>query len=415
MTEKEYQEITVPESAKGWSRIRRLRKRIIKIVEKTGKGHLGTSLSSLEAILAVRDRMKEDDIFISSKGHDAVAQYVVLAEHEILEEETLDTFRTKGGLPGHPTVDIPGIEVNTGSLGMGLSKALGFAIDQDRTVYVLLGDGELMEGQNWEAALAIGNWEVDNLVALVDYNEFSQDGPTALSAQTIVQMFIGAGWNVTYLPDGNNYDDVHDLLDEIEELETGGPWAIVLQTVKGKGTEFEGTVDSHFGLPAPFDSVCKIPPQYKALGSAVKRIMEQDKDVILVGADTMRDLNLYHLREQFPARVFDFGIAEQNAVSFASARALMGQKPIFATYACFLRRCAEQIYNATTENTNITYVGTMAGPLGPSGPGISHQSLDDHIWMGTMMDTFEPKADEIYAILKKCLDSEIPNYVRILA
>ena len=396
-------------------RIERLQDQIIEIVKKAGKGHLGTSLSSLEAILAVRDRMKEDDIFISSKGHDAVAQYVVLAEHEILDEDALHTFRIEGGLPGHPTVDIPGIEVNTGSLGMGLSKALGFAIDQDRTVYVLLGDGELMEGQNWEAALAIGNWEVDNLVALVDYNEFSQDGPTALSAQTIVQMFIGAGWNVTYLPDGNNYDDVRDLLDEIEMLETGGPWAIVLQTIKGKGTKFEGTVHSHFGLPAPFDSVRKISPQYEAFGFAVTLIMEQDEDVIFIGADTMRDLNVYHLHERFPDRVFDFGIAEQNAVSFASARALMGQKPIFATYACFIRRAFEQIYNQLTEGTSVVYVGTMAGPLDPSGPGISHQSLDDDEYMGNLMAVIEPEADEIYNALNLAVNVKEPTYVRILA
>ena len=397
-------------------RIQRLRKRIIEVVEKADKGHLGTSLSSLEAILAIRDHMKGDDLFISSKGHDAVAQYVVLAEHDLLSEDKLDAFRTKGGLPGHPTVDIPGIEANTGSLGMGLSKALGFALGQDRKVYVLLGDGEMMEGQNWEAALAISNRGANNIIAMVDYNKFSQDGPTDLSMHTIVQMFIAAGWNVTGVQDGNNYDDICDLLQDIDTFAVddptkAGPWAIMLDTVKGKGTKFEGTVQSHFGLP-DVEYPTNLP--MVALGVSVELVMEQNEDVILIGADTMRDLNLYRLHEKFPDRVFDFGIAEQNAVSFASARALMGQKPIFATYACFLRRCAEQIYNATTEDTNIIYIGTMAGPLPPDGPGISHQSLDDDIWMGTMMDTFEPKADEIYRMLRLAIANDESSYMRIL-
>jgi len=392
--------------------IERLRARIIEIVEKAGKGHLGTSLSSLDAIVAIRDRMDEDDIFISSKGHDALAQYAVLAESGILDVGRLDTFRNNGGLPGHPTVDIPGIEANTGSLGMGLSKALGFALDQDRMVYVLLGDGEMMEGQNWEAALAAANYEVNNIVAIVDYNQFSQDGPTELTTDRIVKMFVGAGWSVAGTENGNDLDEINLILDTVEEHRESGPWLVVLITTKGKGTEFEGTVESHFGAPG-----AELPEnsKMKALGLSVKKIMENDEDVILVTADTARDLHLYDLREKFPDRVFDFGIAEQNAVSFASARALMGQKPIFATYACFIRRAFEQIYNQLTEGTAVVYIGTMAGPLDPSGPGISHQSLDDAEYIGNLMDVIQPAPDEIYTTLKTALKKSEPTYVRISA
>jgi transketolase len=153
----------------------------------------------------------------------------------------------------------------------------------------------------------------------------------------------------------------------------------------------------------------------KALGLSVKKAMENDEDVILITADTARDLQLYHLREDFPDRVFDFGIAEQNAVSFASARALMGQKPIFATYACFMRRAFEQIYNQVTEGTAVVYIGTMAGPLDPSGPGISHTSLDDKEYMGNLMDVYEPEADHIYKVLEEAIGHNRPTYVRILA
>ncbi len=405
-------ELSVPESAKSRQRIRRLRKRIIEIVENAGKGHLGTSLSSLEAILAIRDRMKENDIFISSKGHDAVAQYVVLAEHGILEEEALNTFRVEDGLPGHPTIDVPGIEANTGSLGMGLSKALGFALGEQRQVYVLLGDGEMMEGQNWEAALAISNQMVNNITAVVDYNHFSQDGPTALTAVRISEMFISAGWKVAVEEEGNDYEKVLSILYDLEGRRSSGPWVLILNTTKGNTLPNENTVDSHFGVPGQ-----EYPPSPRiaSFGLAVKRIMEQDKDVILVGADTMRDLRVYDLSEEFPGRVFDFGIAEQNAVSFASARALMGQKPIFATYACFIRRAFEQIYNQVTEGTRVVYVGTMAGPLDSSGPGISHQSLDDDEYMSNLMEVWEPQANEVYNALKTALKEGESNYVRLLA
>ena len=388
-----------------------LRQKMLAIVKKTKKGHLGTSLSSLEIIRAVREVMREKDIFISSKGHDALAQYVVLAAAGILDEKLLDTFRQEGGLPGHPTVGVPGIVANTGSLGMGLSKALGFAMGRpDRTVYVLLGDGEMMEGQNWEAALAIGNLGIKNIVALVDYNGFSQDGETDLSAGTIDEMFYAAGWITAEQPEGNEYEIVLQDLYNIQGR--GGPWAIIFHTTKGKGAEFEGQWYSHFGPPG---MNWAIPPQYVALGNSVRRVMEQDERVILVGADTLRDLNLFHLKDQFPKRVYDFGIAEQNAVSFASARALMGEIPIVATYACFLRRAFEQIYNQVTEGTNVIYIGTMAGPLDPSGPGISHQSLDDDIYMNNLMPVTVPTPDKIYGALNMGMKEKNSLYVRILA
>ena len=393
-------------------RIQRLREKIIDIVKKAGRGHLGTSLSSLEALVAVRDIMRPGDLFLSSKGHDAVAQYVVLSEAGILDESQLYTFRTEDGLPGHPTIEVPGIEANTGSLGMGLSKALGFALGQDRTVYVLLGDGEMMEGQNWEAVLAIAKVPVNNIVALIDCNHFSQDGPAALTPRNLDRLFSSVGWNTTIINNGNNYGAIRSALDGTQSLD--GPWAIMLNTTKGKGLENEGTAESHFGFP---DVVYPAHPLYSAFGDSVDRVMKLDKDVVLVGADTLRDLQCYDLRIKYPSRVFDFGIAEQNAVSFASARALMGQKPIVATYACFLRRAFEQIYNQVTEGTQVVYVGSMAGPLSPSGPGISHQSLDDLDYMSALMPALQFRAqdkEEIGGALNSMLASGSPYYLRLI-
>ena len=395
------------------NKIHKMRERMIEIVEKVGKGHLGTSLSSLEAILAIRERMNEKDIFISSKGHDALAQYMVLAEYGILDANDVDNFRKPGGLPSHPTVDTPGIVANTGSLGMGLSKALGFALGQDRHVYCLLGDGEMMEGQNWEAVLAIGNLCVENITAIVDYNAFSQDGPVPFSIFKLEKMFDAAGWNSFCM---SPYHDRIDLQMALACAEVSAtPTAIILQTTKGKGASFEGTWQSHAGPPREDYSVKH--PLYKKFGEAVERVLEDYPNTILCGADTLRDLNCYHLKEKYPNRVFDFGIAEQNLVSFASARALMGQVPIVATYACFLRRAFEQIYNQITEGTQVLYVGSMAGPLEEGGPGISHESLDDGEYMNRLMNASEMYPSH-YPILEYWFDlaikSQESSYLRLI-
>jgi transketolase len=396
----------------------------------------------MEAIVAVRNLMGPEDIFISSKGHDAVAQYAALVAYGLLDEEAIHTFRAEGGLPGHPTVDVPGISANTGSLGMGLSKALGFAINADRTVFVLLGDGEMMEGQNWEAALAINKAGIKNIVAIVDYNGFSQDGLTDLSYQDIRQMFRAAGWQAIDVRNGNYYTDVKQGLRIATGTPEAGPWVLLLKTKKGAGIEeIENKGISHFGSVKDYNRAFEglldelpldtefveteyesIPPDYPphpsmaAFGLAVAELMAGDEDIIFVGTDTMQDLQVDGLAKLFPDRVFDFGIAEQNAISFASAQALLGKKPIVATYACFLRRGFEQIYNQVTEDTNVTYVGTMAGELHPSGPGISHQSLDDFQYMNALMPAvtlFPNGAQAIKGQLLEMIRGTGPSYLRL--
>ncbi len=413
------------------------------MVSKAGKGHLGTSLSSMEAIVAIRHLMEGNDIFISSKGHDAVAQYAVLIAHGLLDEEQIHNFRVEGGLPGHPTVDIPGVRANTGSLGMGLSKALGFAINSDRTVFVLLGDGEMMEGQNWEAILAINESRTKNIIAIVDVNNFSQDGLAALGYQGIRSMFRAAGWQAIDVHNGNDYFELEQGLKLALKTPDSGPWVVMLRTQKGSGiAEFAGTAGSHFGTVKNYNRAFEdlydklpldteyvetdyepIPPNYpphptlERFGQAVTELMAADEDVIFVGVDTMEDLQVGGLAALFPYRVFDFGIAEQNAISFAAAQALLGKKPIVATYACFLRRGFEQIYNQVTEDTNVTYVGTMAGPLHPSGPGISHESLDDDKYMGNLMPYHQIEPDSpnfVKTQLELALKTEGPVYVRLM-
>ena len=199
------------------------------MVSLAGRGHLGTSLSSMEAIVAIRHLMKDGDLFLSSKGHDSVAQYAVLIAHGILPEEMLHEFRRS--MPGHPTVEVKGIVANTGSLGMGLSKAAGLAMNTSGTVYVLLGDGEMMEGQNWEAAMWAGRHK-SNVVAVVDVNGLSQDGPAFSLPHNIQYMFVAAGWDTFNVSRANEYENVEQVLLDLD-IYKRRPAAILLRTTKG--------------------------------------------------------------------------------------------------------------------------------------------------------------------------------------
>ena len=227
------------------------------MAHEAGRGHVGTSLSSADIVVAIRSLMKTGDIFLSSKGHDSLIQYAVLAAWGILTPEQLKTYRKPGGLPGHPTVEVPGIVCNTGSLGMGLSKACGFVHAwriQDawrvgakrrmgdilelnpkpgtRRCFVLLGDGEMSEGQNYEAMLYASRQEMGEIAAIVDANGWQQDGPSHLSPERIQKMFRAAGWDCDIAI--GTADELRLLLLRQREK----PKCLVVVTTKGEGVSF---------------------------------------------------------------------------------------------------------------------------------------------------------------------------------
>jgi transketolase len=219
----------------------------LEMVHKAGKGHLGTSFSSADIIVAMRSLMGKDDIFLSSKGHDSPMQYAVLAAWNLLPAERLNTLRTEGGLPGHPTVDVPGIAANTGSLGMGLSKACGFVWAhrlrlagplvfpesyKHRRVFVLMGDGECHEGQVWEAALFAARHNMGEILVAVDANRWQQDGPASMSPDRIAKMFQACGWAVE-MAEGNA-----DVLRLVFTRHGNMPRCVVVETRKGEGVSF---------------------------------------------------------------------------------------------------------------------------------------------------------------------------------
>jgi len=226
---------------------RRCKLAALDMVYKAGRGHLGTSFSSADIMVAMRSLMNPGDIFISSKGHDAPLQYALLAEYGILERERLDTLRKIGGLPGHPTVDVPGVVANTGSLGMGLSKACGFVEAwrlrqrgpfvypesfKNHRCFVLLGDGEMSEGQNYEAMLYAAKTDMGELCVAVDCNGWGQDG-RAMGAGRIAKTFNAAGWMVFFA--------VETDADSLAKCFAGFgtmPVCWIVETRKGQGVSF---------------------------------------------------------------------------------------------------------------------------------------------------------------------------------
>lgn len=264
---------------------RRIRVNIIKAIGAAGSGHPGGSLSCAD-ILAVlyfhamridpkRPDWEDRDKFIMSKGHAAPALYAALAEAGYFPVEELLTLRKLGSrLQGHPDMKkTPGVEISTGSLGQGLSAANGMAIaakldKKDTRIYVLLGDGELEEGQVWEAAMTSVHRKLDNLMAFVDYNGLQIDGSVedVKSLKAVGEKWRAFGWHVMGI-DGHDIRQIMTAIDEAKQIK-GKPTVAVARTVKGKGVSFmEGGVDWHGKAPNR-DQV------YKALVELGERIVD---------------------------------------------------------------------------------------------------------------------------------------------
>ena len=200
--------------------------------------------------------MTDRDRFLLSKGHVAILQYAALAEAGFFPVEDLKNTKEIGSyLQGHPDVrKTPGIEAGTGSLGQGLSIGLGMALGLkadsiDRNVYVLIGDGELSEGQIWEAAMAAGFYKADNLIAIVDKNNLQANGivKERMDSNPLPDKWRSFGWNVLDI-DGHNMVEILTALDEAD-LERERPTVIIANTVKGKGISFaENVVGYHNGM-----------------------------------------------------------------------------------------------------------------------------------------------------------------------
>jgi transketolase len=442
------------------------------MIAKAGSGHIGSSFSAMDIVSWIHLealRLDRGDLFFSSKGHDCPGYYAVRLALGLLDFPLLHTLRRRGGLPGHPDVRVPGVVANTGSLGMGVAKAKGILLadrlaGRDRRVFVLLGDGELQEGQTWESLQPCANRGLAGLTAIVDHNKVQSDTWVREVSHLgdLEARFAAHGWQVMRC-DGHDMGALSRCLDACAE-ERKRPQVIIADTVKGKGVGFmeglshdaDNDIERYFfhsGAPSPEQYARardllleRAAGQLAALGLAGPRPVTVPRqpaapaagerllpayaqalltagtkrpELVVLDADLALDCGVLPFRKTFPERYFECGIAEQDMVSTAGAMARQGLLPVVHSFACFLSgRPNEQIFNNATEGSHVLYVGSLAGLL-PGGPGHSHQCVRDIAALKAVpgLRMLEPScAREVELALGYLLDVHRgPGYLRLVS
>jgi transketolase len=439
------------------------------MIARAGSGHIGSSLSSLDIVSwLLLVEMRDNDRYFSSKGHDAPGYYAALIGTGKLDDALLHKLRDINGLPGHPEITTPGIVTNTGSLGMGVSKAKGMVLahrmaKRSGRVFVMTGDGELQEGQFWESLISAANLGLHEITVIIDHNKLQSDTFVKhVSDLGDLEAKLNAfGWCVARC-NGNDIDALANTLARIAGDQR--PKVIIADTVKGKGVSFmehtsldsdTGMYPYHSGAPdaeayrlaaqeimdrlqqrigatgAPafsFDTLERntttVPGEstqhlIAAYSSALLEQAEKHTNLVALDADLVLDTGLIAFRDQYPSRFVECGIAEQDMVSIAGGMALSGQLPIVHSFACFLSaRPNEQIYNNATEKTKIIYVGSLAGVI-PGGPGHSHQAVRDIAALNAIpeMSIVEPCCEqEVGMLLDWCINkAQGSSYIRLVS
>jgi transketolase len=446
---------------------------VLYMVARAGSGHIGSSFSSLDIVSwlllrELRDGAEGRDVFFSSKGHDAPGYYAALMATGRLPFDLIHCLRRLDGLPGHPDIGTVGIVTNTGSLGMGISKAKGMSIanrlaGKRGRVFVMTGDGELQEGQIWESLIGAANNKLDEIVVIVDHNKLQSDTLVERTSNLgdLDAKLVSFGWHVERV-DGHDLNAFASALERCASTH-GKPHVIIADTVKGRGisfmehTAFDSDVELykyHSGAPSERDYVAgvqelidRINDRFRKLGQtellletdeapvrpapkapqrlipayseALLRVAAENERIVVLDADLALDTGLIPFRDKYPARFIECGIAEMDMVSQAGGLALFSRLPIVHSFACFLStRPNEQIYNNATERTKIIYVGSLAGLL-PGGPGHSHQCVRDIAALSgipglVMVEPATPA--EVESLLRWCVtEHKLSSYIRLVS
>ncbi|MDE3108929.1 MAG: transketolase [Acidobacteriota bacterium] len=399
-----------------------------------GSGHPTSCMSAAELMAGVffyamkfdpkQPNSNQGDRFVLSKGHAAPVLYSALAEAGVFPESRVMTLRQfSSELEGHPTPRIPGVDAATGSLGQGLSVGAGLAIgarlDKSPTrVYVLLGDGEMAEGQIWEAAEFAGHYQLDNLTVLADVNALGQSAPTMYQHDMDVyrRKFESNGFAAEVI-DGHDVPAILAALDRAKATK-GKPQAILARTVKGHGVDFLAGKEHWHGKPIPKDELSKAiaeigpaiqlppdpgksyeraslpkPPDFpapaapdynpskpvatrEAFGAALKRIGAVNPHVVAASGDVKNSTFSEIFGDAFPDRFYQGYIAEQNLISLGVGLQARGKVPFLDTFACFLSRAYDNVRMAAISRANINLCGSHCGvSIGEDGP--SQMALED--------------------------------------
>lgn len=436
-------------------------------IKRAGSGHIGSSFSSLDIVVflyfagmnstLLGSSHPDRDIYFSSKGHDVPGLYAVLFALGILPQEKFINLRRLAGTCGHPDVLIEGIEANTGSLGMGISKAKGIAFAKQLKghqgrLFVMTGDGELQEGQIYESLQTAVNQKMTNLTVIVDFNRVQSDKLVREISDlgNLEAKFQAFGWHVARC-NGHDFQQIEQTLTQFQTI-TNQPKVLIAETIKGKGVSFmehpaalvadNGLYRWHSGAPddvsfakgheeiiqrlnrsldalgLPNLTLETLPSVANsssvseesvaaAFGQALVDIATRRDDLVVLDADLAADCHLRAFETQYPNRFIENGIAEQDMVSTAGGLALAGLLPVVNSFGTFLAaRANEQIYNNACERTKLIYVCHYAGLL-PAGPGQSHQSVRDISLFGALpeMTILQPcNAIETRMALEYCID-----------
>jgi transketolase len=430
-----------PQAAPSASTIESIKERakrlsILSIMSTTaaGSGHPTSCMSAAELMAGIffyamkfdpkNPNSNQGDRFVLSKGHAAPVLYATLAEAGVFPESRVMTLRQfSSELEGHPTPRIPGVDAATGSLGQGLSVGAGLAIgarmDKSPTrVYVLLGDGEMAEGQIWEAAAFAGHYKLDNLTVLADVNALGQSEPTMYQhdMETYRRKFESEGFAAEVI-DGHDVAAILAALDHAKSTK-GRPQAILARTVKGHGVDFVAGKEHWHGKPFPKDEVAKAiaeigpaiqlppdpgksyaraslpqPPEFptpaapdydpakpvatrEAYGFALKRLGAVNPHIVAISGDVKNSTFSETFGDAYPDRFFQGYIAEQNLVSAGVGLAARGKTPFLDTFACFLSRAYDNVRMAAISRANINLCGSHCGvSIGEDGP--SQMALED--------------------------------------
>jgi len=377
-----------------------------------------------------------NDRFVLSKGHAAPLLYTLFGMAGAYPLEELKTLRKfNSPFEGHPTPAYKYAEAATGSLGQGLSVAAGLAIHAKREklphkTYVLTGDGELAEGQIWEAANFASYYNLDNLICLLDINRLAQSGPTMFEhhIEKYVSRFQAFGFEVVAI-DGHNYSEIDKALDKATKNNNGKPYAIICKTLKGKGISFLEDKDGWHGKPLKKEELekalaelgpvnddlrfnMKAPSQTKlpdavsqttssqnilsfekgkevatreVFGQALAKLGETNKAIYSLDGDVKNSTFSQDFLKAFPDRFIECYIAEQNMVSVGVAFSRVGKIPFVSTFAAFLTRGADQIRMARVSEAHIKFIGSHVGvSIGEDGP--SQMGLEDISLFGSQPD-----------------------------
>jgi transketolase len=430
--------VTAAPSAATIEAIRQKAKRlsILSMMSTTaaGSGHPTSCMSAAELVAGTffyamkfdpKDANSPDgDRFVLSKGHAAPVLYAALAEAGVFPASRLMTLREfSSELEGHPTPRIPGVDAATGSLGQGLSVGSGLAVgarmDKSPTrVYVLMGDGEMAEGQVWEAAAFAAHYKLDNLTVLADVNALGQSEPTMYQHDMEVyrKKFDSEGW-ATEIIDGHDVAAVLAALDRAKAT-NGRPQAILARTIKGHGVSFIAGKEHWHGraipndqldaavkeigqaidlphdpgrsyarrsLPEPPSFPAPARPDYdpskpvatrEAYGFALKRLGAVNPHIVAISGDVKNSTFSQTFGDAFPDHFYQGYIAEQNMVSAGAGLAARGKVPFLDTFACFLARAYDQVRMAAISRSNINLCGSHCGvSIGEDGP--SQMALED--------------------------------------